>query len=53
MWASLAASAWGRPVSENQVSILLPLPVEAPFDYRVPTGMSLAAGDWVEVPFGP
>ncbi|MEO1706488.1 MAG: primosomal protein N' [Pseudomonadota bacterium] len=40
-------------MSENQVSILLPLPVEAPFDYRVPTGMSLAAGDWVEVPFGP
>ncbi|MEO0319276.1 MAG: primosomal protein N' [Pseudomonadota bacterium] len=40
-------------MTRDQVGILLPLPIAAPFDYRVPVGMTLAAGDWVEVPFGP
>ena len=32
--------------------MLLPLPFDAPFDYGVPEGMTVAAGDYVRVPFG-
>lgn len=34
------------------VSVLLPLPVEAAYDYRVPDHEELVAGDVVEVPLG-
>jgi primosomal protein N' (replication factor Y) len=34
-----------------QVTVQLPLPVEA-YDYRVPEGLTLVAGDMVEVPLG-
>jgi primosomal protein N' (replication factor Y) len=34
------------------VSVLLPLPVEAAYDYRVPDHETLIAGDVVEVPLG-
>jgi primosomal protein N' (replication factor Y) len=32
--------------------VLLPLAVPAPYSYRIPEGMALAAGDYVEVPLG-
>ncbi len=35
-----------------QVSVLLPLPVDTAYDYLVPTGDGLRAGDIVEVPLG-
>jgi len=35
------------------VSVLLPLPVVGPYDYRVPDGAVVAAGSFVEVPLGP
>jgi primosomal protein N' (replication factor Y) (superfamily II helicase) len=33
--------------------VLLPLAVDGPYTYRIPEGMALAAGDYVEVPLGP
>lgn len=33
--------------------VLLPLAVKGPYSYRVPHGMSLAPGDYVQVPLGP
>jgi primosomal protein N' (replication factor Y) len=33
--------------------VLLPLAVPAPYSYRIPEGMALAEGDYVEVPLGP
>ena len=33
-----------------RVSVLLPLPVEIPYDYLVPEGLTLVPGDIVEVP---
>lgn len=38
--------------SGNQVAVLLPLPVEGAYDYRVPEDTKLAVGDIVEVPLG-
>ena len=35
-----------------QVAVLLPLPVESAYDYKVPEGAAFAAGDIVEVPLG-
>ncbi len=35
------------------VRVLLPLPLDAAYDYRVGEGMSLQAGDFVSVPLGP
>ena len=32
--------------------VLLPLIFREPFDYRIPEGMQVAPGDWVQVPFG-
>ncbi len=37
----------------RRVAVLLPLPLNGPYDYRVPEGMDLAPGDYVEVPLGP
>src|SRR5271170_4833280 len=36
----------------SQVEVLLPTAAPHGFDYRVPEGMALAAGDMVSVPFG-
>jgi primosomal protein N' (replication factor Y) len=36
----------------GRVSVLLPLPLAAAYDYRVPAGMDLRAGDFVTVPLG-
>ncbi|MEM8753979.1 MAG: primosomal protein N', partial [Pseudomonadota bacterium] len=35
------------------VSVLTPLPVEKPYDYRAPEGVALAPGDLVEAEVGP
>ena len=35
-----------------QVAVLLPLPVTSAYDYKVPEGVELVAGDIVEVPLG-
>jgi primosomal protein N' (replication factor Y) len=43
-------------VSENRIPIaevLLPLAVPGPYSYRIPAGLSLSPGDFVEVPLGP
>ncbi|WP_404813500.1 primosomal protein N' [Indioceanicola profundi] len=37
----------------RRVAVALPLPFPEPFDYRVPDGLDLAPGDYVEVPLGP
>lgn len=34
------------------IAVLLPLPVEGPFTYILPEGMTVNKGSWVEVPFG-
>jgi len=34
------------------VRVLLPLPLGEPYDYRVPEGLTLSAGDYVLVPLG-
>ncbi|HCP01690.1 MAG TPA: primosomal protein N', partial [Rhodospirillaceae bacterium] len=34
------------------MSVLLPLPVVGPYDYRVPPGMDLRPGDFVRAPLG-
>src|SRR3546814_5284293 len=33
--------------------VLLPYPLAGAYDYRVPCGVDLAPGDFVEVPLGP
>ncbi len=37
---------------ETRVSVLLPLPLEGLFDYRVGQGLELKDGDFITVPFG-
>ena len=39
--------------SDRRVAVLLPLPLREAYDYRVPDGMELVPGDFVEVPLGP
>jgi len=36
----------------DRVAVLLPLPIKAAYDYRVPEEMALAVGDFVNVPLG-
>ncbi len=37
----------------NSIPVLVPLPLDAPFDYALPADLRVAPGDLVEVPFGP
>ena len=37
---------------DRRVGVLLPLPLAGVYDYRVPSGVDLTAGDFVVVPFG-
>ena len=37
----------------TRVAVRLPLPLTDAYDYRVPAGLTLAAGDFVRVPLGP
>ncbi|MGQ9366900.1 primosomal protein N' [Azospirillum sp. ST 5-10] len=58
MTARLASSApagagGGASGPVRRVAVLLPLPLREAYDYRVPPGLELAAGDYVEVPLGP
>jgi primosomal protein N' (replication factor Y) len=52
----LSKSFNGNPLAHfaagDRIAVLLPLPVEGAYDYRVPNGLALAAGDVVEVPLG-
>ena len=41
-----------RKDSDNRVRVLLPLPIEGTYDYRVPLGMLALPGSFVSVPFG-
>ncbi|MBT5048307.1 MAG: primosomal protein N' [Rhodospirillaceae bacterium] len=41
-----------QPELVNRVSVLLPLPLSGAFDYGVPSGMTVAVGDYVIVPLG-
>ncbi|HYC14991.1 MAG TPA: primosomal protein N', partial [Stellaceae bacterium] len=50
--ASSAAAPSRAPALARRVSVLLPLPLEGAYDYRVPEGMRLAPGDFVAVPLG-
>lgn len=36
----------------ERVAVLLPLPLAGPYDYSVPPGLTVAAGDFVEAPLG-
>ncbi|MGF1560626.1 MAG: primosomal protein N' [Geminicoccaceae bacterium] len=36
----------------SRVSVLLPVPLDGPFDYRIDGDPALPPGTWVEVPFG-
>ena len=38
--------------TQNAVSVLLPLPLIAPYDYLVPENMAVGPGSYVEVPLG-
>jgi primosomal protein N' (replication factor Y) len=37
----------------SRVAVRLPLPLSDAYDYRVPDGLTLSAGDFVRVPLGP
>ena len=38
--------------ANNRISVLLPLPVAGPYDYKVPPDMILQPGDFVHAPLG-
>lgn len=35
----------------ERIAVMLPLPLAGPYDYAVPQGLTVSAGDFVEVPF--
>ncbi len=47
-----ASSTTAQPERLRRVKVLLPLPLTGAYDYRVPTDMELADGDFVTVPLG-
>jgi len=52
--AASPANAANAPVCvrASRASVLLPLPLDVAYDYRVPEGMDVAPGHFVEVPLG-
>jgi primosomal protein N' (replication factor Y) len=40
------------PGAARRISVLLPLPLAGPYDYRLPSHLAAAAGDFVTVPLG-
>ncbi len=42
----------GPDVAPTRLRVLLPLPLAEAYEYRVPSDLSLSAGDFVEVPLG-
>ena len=51
LFASNTPSAM-EAVADRRIGVLLPLPLSGAYDYLVPEGMDVAAGDFVEVPLG-
>jgi primosomal protein N' (replication factor Y) len=64
----IVAGAWGsfstmnddsrhiktkKPLAKQVVSVVLPFALAGAYSYMVPTGMAVAAGDYVNVPLGP
>ncbi|MEC7396304.1 MAG: primosomal protein N', partial [Pseudomonadota bacterium] len=47
-----ASSTDQEKQSARRVRVLLPLPLEGPYDYRVPPDLPLIPGDFVQVPLG-
>ena len=45
-------ATYARAESASTVSVLLPLPLLAPYDYLVPPGMDVEPGSYVVVPLG-
>ncbi|MDX7953161.1 primosomal protein N', partial [Lichenihabitans sp. Uapishka_5] len=43
----------GAPPEALVVEVLIPMPVEVAYSYRVPAGLDVRAGDFVAVPLGP
>ncbi|MEE8444552.1 MAG: DEAD/DEAH box helicase, partial [Alphaproteobacteria bacterium] len=50
--ATLSNSSSPDSASPRRVGVLLPLPLGAAYDYRVPADMKLTPGDFVAVPLG-
>jgi len=50
-----SANGQNAPVFQpgTRVAVRLPLPLTDAYDYRVPAGLTLAAGDFVRAPLGP
>jgi len=51
--ASSATDDSTAPDLARRVSVLLPLPLEGAYDYRLPESLTLSPGDFVVVPLGP
>ncbi len=49
---TLAHASSATSAVTGLAAVLLPLPLAGPYDYRVPAGLRLAAGDFVRVPLG-
>ena len=49
--STIPAASDGAIVSDT-VSVLIPLALPKPYDYKVPVGMAVRAGDYVVVPLG-
>src|SRR5262245_65638397 len=47
-----ASSTEGAPAAVTVLSVLLPLPLAGPYDYRVDEALRLKRGDFVVVPLG-
>ena len=41
-----------EPATDRRIGVLLPLPLSGAYDYRVPDGLDVSIGDFVEVPLG-
>jgi primosomal protein N' (replication factor Y) len=41
-----------EPATDRRIGVLLPLPLSGAYDYLVPDGLEVNAGDFVEVPLG-
>lgn len=50
---NLFPSPSGEAETARRAAVLLPLPVEKTYDYLIPADMNLAAGEIVQVSFGP
>jgi primosomal protein N' (replication factor Y) len=51
--ASFPQKRGGPTAGGRRIGVLLPLPLPGPYDYRLPEGLEVQPGDYVEVPLGP